>query len=145
LPSYFHDESDFHSGVGVGTAEAVNHIEFIAVAELFSDETSAVIPHIEVNGSVDSAIPPEVFFSDFVFYEILVFGGSACEYACIDGYSASVSNFAYFEPYVIWVSFGVVEFLERGVMNYLIIPCDSVLRKIDFCHFIKIRIKRYKY
>ena len=137
LPGHFHDETDGHAGVLVGTAESIHHEEAL-VGQLVHSQLLAGIPGFLGSGLVVVLIlvrgPPDGVLGVLVHDDELILGGTAGVNAGhhVDG--AQLADLALFVAFQAGLGLFREELVVRGVVHDFSRAGDAILGQIQLCH-----------
>ena len=130
LPCHFHDEADGHTGVRVGTAEHVHHVELL-VGQLLDSQVLADLPRLLGSGLVVVLElvrgPPHGVLGVLVHDDELVLGGAAGVDAGHDVDRTQLSHLALLEALQAGVHLRLEEFLIGGVVDDLLDTGNAIL------------------
>ena len=123
LPSYFHDETYFHTSCSISTAECINNEQTLA-AQLFYSFRLQVSPSFFSTRFVIVFIfvrsPPYWIFRSFILNEEFIFRRTTCVNTSHYVYSTQFSNLSFFETFQSRFSFfSEKHIIRRIVENFL--------------------------
>ena len=137
LPGHFHDETDGHAGVLVGTAESIHHIQAL-VGELFLGNLFHSSPCFLRSGVVIVLIlvagPPHGVLGVLVHDDELILGRTAGVDAGHDVDGTQLADLALFVAFQAGLGLFLEQLLVGGVVHDLSRAGNTILAQIQLCH-----------
>ena len=137
LPGHFHDETNGHAGVLVGTAEGIDHVQAL-VGQLLLCDLLDGIPGFLRSGVVVVLVcvagPPHGVLGVLVHDDELILGGTAGVDAGHDIDSAQFADLALLEAFQTGLGLLFKQLLVRGIVHDLRRAGDTILAQIYLCH-----------
>ena len=138
LPSNLNDEAYSHARILVGAAESIDNIELL-VGELFLGDFFASFPSLfrraVVIVMISLRIPPNGVMGGLIIDDEFIFWGTAREDTRLDVYCTELRNLADFKTSQTFFGLFLEQRLIRRVVKNFRRARDSILSKIDVCHF----------
>ena len=137
LPSYFHDETDSHSGIFVSAAESIYYEKSLA-GKLFDSEFLTSIPcflscRMVIIG-IFGSVPPNGILGLVIHNDELVFRRTAGVNTCHNVNCSELGNLSLVIAGKLRLKLFVVKSIVIGIVNNLSYAGDPILGKIDVCH-----------
>ena len=141
LPSHLHDEADLQTGVLVGAAEGVDHVELL-VRELLAGQVLQHLPGLLRNGLVVVLVllggPPDGVLRRIVHHEELVLGRTAGVDAGHHVHGIHLGQLALLESLQTGLGLLAEQFVVRRVVDHFGRTRDTVLFQINLSHSFSI-------